>query len=569
MIGPLGYLAARSTRNRLVRQLQRLRTPRYALALLLGLAYLWYVGVRQRPGSGPTGVSPETVELLAAAGVTAILLWTWIFGADRRALAFSRAEVTWLFPAPVTRRQLIQYKLLRGQLVILFNVFLWTFLLSRGWAGTGPWRRAGAIWILLTTLALHRLGVALLRSSLLEHGRAAIRARAVTLTLVGIVATAMLVDVIQAAPALGAAWDLGLKEFLAAAHDVAVRPVPAALLLPGRLLVRPMLAPSWAEWGRGILPAAAILMAHYMWVVRSDAAFEESAAAAALARHRAGRRTGRAPRFNTRPVPRLAPAGWPAGALLWKSLASVVRTGRARGILLGFAAAALAVAVLSAAEGSTTLLEIVGWLAAMWAGFLLVLGPQWVRNDLRTDLSRLALLRSYPLRGETVVGAETAGSTAVLTALQLGLIGIAYLAFWGGEVPEPSAELRTAVLAAAVVFLPAINFLAMLIQNGAALLLPAWVRVGRDRPIGVEALGHNMLVMSGFVAILAGLLLAPAIVAGAVFLGLEPVSGWWAVAPAAVGALVVAGLEARLLLSRLGRVFETTDPSAVPPVESG
>jgi ABC-2 type transport system permease protein len=569
MIGPLGYLAARSTRNRLLRQLRRLRTPRYALALLLGLAYLWYVGVRQRPGSGPTGVSAETVELLAAVGVTAILLWAWIFGADRRALAFTRAEVTWLFPAPITRRQLIQYKLLRGQFVILFNVLLWTVLLSHGWVGAGPWRRAGAIWILLTTLALHRLGVALFRGSLLEHGRAAIRARAVTLTLLGIVATAVLVDVVQAAPAMGAAWDLGLKEFLAAAHGVTVRPVPAALLFPGRLLVRPMLALSWAEWGRAILPAAAILMMHYVWVIRSDAAFEESAAAAALARDRAGRRTGRALRFRARSIPRLAPAGWPAGALLWKNLAFVVRTGRARGTVLGFGAAALAVLVLSAGKGSTALLEIVGWLAAMWAGFLLILGPQWVRNDLRTDLSRLALLRSYPLRGKTVVGAETAGSTAVLTALQLGLIGIAYLAFWGGEVSEPSPVLRTAVLAAAVVLLPAINFLAMLIQNGAALLLPGWVRVGSDRPIGVEALGHNMLVMSGFVAILAGLLLAPAAVAGAVFLGLRPASGWWAAVPAAAGALVVAALEARLVLVRLGRVFEMTDPSAVPPAESG
>ena len=203
-------------------------------------------------------------------------------------------------------------------------------------------------------------------------------------------------------------------------------------------------------------------------------------------------------------MPRLAPAGWPAGALLWKNLAFVVRTGRARGTVLGFAVAALAVAGALGGRGEQDLLEVVGWLAAMWAGFLLILGPQWVRNDLRTDLSRLALLRSYPLRGKTVVGAETAGSTAVLTALQLGLIGIAYLAFWGGEVSDPSLELRTAVLAAAVVLLPAINFLAMLIQNGAALLLPAWVRVGSDRPIGVEALGQNMLVMSGFVAILAG-----------------------------------------------------------------
>jgi ABC-2 type transport system permease protein len=513
-------------------------------------------------------VSPETIELLAAVGVTLVLLWTWIFGADRRAIAFSRAEVTWLFPAPVTRRQLIQYKLLRGQFVVLFNVLLWTFLLSRGWGGTGAWRRAGAIWILLTTLALHRLGVALLRTSLLQHGSAAIRARAVTLALVAIAVAAVLVDAAAAVPSLRAAWDLGLREFLAAAHDVAVRPVPAALLFPGRLLSRPMLAESWAEWARVLLPAAAILMAHYVWVVRSDAAFEESAAAAALARDRGGRRSSRAPRFTVRSIPRLAPTGWPAGALLWKNLAAVVRTGRARGTLVGFAAAAVGVAVLSVGGRGETLLEIVGWLAAMWAGFLLVLGPQWIRNDLRTDLSRLASLRSYPLRGEIVVGAETASSTVVLTALQLGLIGIAYLAFWGAEVREPSPELRTAALAGAVVFLPAINFLAMLIQNGAALLLPAWSRVGPDRPIGVEALGHNMLVMSGFIVILAALLLVPAGIAGAVLVGLEPSLGGWAAAPAAVSALVVTALEARLLLARLGRVFEATDPASMPPVES-
>jgi len=236
--------------------------------------------------------------------------------------------------------------------------------------------------------------------------------------------------------------------------------------------------------------------------------------------------------------------------------------------VFGYLAVGVVVALLSAVGVSRPLLEAAGWMAAMWAAFMLVLGPQWVTNDLRADLSRLALLRSYPLRGSTVVGAETAGSTAVLTAMQLGLVGIAYIAFWGGEVRDPSPELRTAALAAAVVLLPAINFLGMLIQNGAALLLPAWVRVGPDRPIGVEALGHNMLVMSGFVVILAALLAAPAAVAGAVFFGLEPVSGWWAGVPAAAAALVVTGLESQVLLARLGRVFEETDPSSVPAVES-
>ena len=40
--------------------------------------------------------------------------------------------------------------------------------------------------------------------------------------------------------------------------------------------------------------------------------------------------------------------------------------------------------------------------------------------------------------------------------------------------------------------LPGINLLGMLIQNGAALLYPAWVRLGSGRPGGVEALGQNI-----------------------------------------------------------------------------
>ena len=567
MTGALAYLASRSVRNRLVRQLRRLRTPRYAVALLLGLAYLWAIGVHQRPSSRPADVSPETVELLAAIGVLTVVLWTWLFGADRRALAFSRAEVTFLFPAPLTRRALIQYKLLRGQFLILFNVLLWTFLLSGGWDATGPWRRAGAIWVLLTVLALHRLGVALLRGSLVEHGRAAIRGRAAALAMLVLVGAAVLVDAARAAPALRSAWDIGLEAFLTAVGEVTARPVPSALLFPGRLLVRPMLAESWGDWLRSMFPAVGLLVAHYAWVVRSDAAFEESAARAALSRHRSGRRGDSASRFVARRIPPLAPAGWPAGALWWKNLAAVVRTGRVRTTVIGFTAAALVIAGLSIEGGSSTLLEIVGWLAAMWAGLLLILGPQWVRNDLRSDLARLAVLRSYPLRGRTVVAAEAAGSTTVLTAMELGLLGIAYLAFRGGEVIEPPPGLRTAVLVAAVIFLPAINFLAMLIQNGVALVLPGWVRVGPDRPIGVEALGHNMLMMVGFVAVLAALLVAPAGAAAGIFLELEPVAGWWAAGPAAAAALTLATIEARLLLSRLGRIFETTDPSSVPAAE--
>jgi hypothetical protein len=505
------------------------------------------------------------MEMLAAVGVTLILLYTWLFGSDRRALAFSRAEVTWLFPAPVTRAQLIRYKLLRGQFVVLFNVLLWTFLLSRDLTG-GSWRRAAAIWVLLTTLALHRLGAALLKASLWEHGVVAVRARAVSLAALAGVALVALVDATQAMPALREGWAAGPREFFIAAEEFASRPIPHALLFPARVLVRPMLTHAWSQWAIALLTALAILVAHYLWVVRCDAAFEETAAAAALARSRTRSSARRVPRFTARRVPPLAAHGWPAGALLWKNVVAVVRAGRVRGVAIGMMVAALVLLGLSMVGGNGTLLELVGWIAAMWAGFLFVLGPQWIRNDLRTDLARLSMLRSYPLRGAAVVGAETAGSTAILTALQLGLVMLAWIAFWGGGVDEPRAEVRTAVLFGSVVLLPGINFLAMLIQNGAVILLPGWVNPGSDRPIGVEALGHNMLIISGFLLVLAGLLAVPAGAAAAVLFGLRSDS-WWATAPAALAAMAVMAFEARILLAQLGRVYEATDPAMVPPVE--
>ncbi len=566
MTSPLWYLAGRSTRNRLARQFRRLRTPRYALALLLGLAYLWFVGIYQRSSSTPPELSAAALDLMAATGVLAVVAWVWVFGADRRALAFSRAEVTFLFPAPVTRRELVRYKLLRGQLVILFNTVLWTVLFTGGWGGTAPWRRALAIWTVLTTLALHRLGVALLRSSLAEYGVRAVRTRALTLVVFGGVAVACLLELREVLPTLRAGWELGFREFLAAAERAATRPIVAVVLLPARLLVRPLVTPDLVEWIQAMLPALAVLGLHYFWVVRSDAAFEESAAAAALTRGRRGPGT-RAPKFTARRVPPLSQTGWPAGALLWKNLAAVVRTGRARGAVIGFAVAIVVIVTLSVANVATGLLEAAGWLAAMWVGFLLFLGPQWVRNDLRSDLSRLAMLRSYPLRGASVVAAETAGSTATLTLMQVGLLLVAYLALWGARVDDPDPQFRTLILAGAVAGLPAVNFLAMLIQNGAALLLPAWIRVGPERPIGVEALGQNMLVMTGFLLVLGVLLLVPAAAAAASFLALEPSIGWWAAAPAAAAGVTTIALEARLILSRLGRVFERTDPGAVPAVE--
>ena len=566
MIRIFGYLAWRSLYNRAAGQLRQLRSPRYLVALVLGLGYLWLVAVEHRPQHAPSGVSgTRWLELLAALGVVGAVLWGWVFAVERRVLSFTPAEVTFLFAGPVTRRGLVQYKLLRNQLLILFNSLIWTLILARERFGASPWLRALSIWVLLTTVSFHRLGASFVRTSLLEHGRIGARRRAVSLALLAVALVGMAWSVRSELPSLVAGWQGGVAAFLVALDQAASHPLPRALLAPFRALVRPVAAQSFTDWLHAMGPALLLLSLHYVWVIRADTAFEEAAAEASLRRARlaAERRGPATPRLAHRRSPaflRLAPLGWPGAAILWKNLLAVVRTRRARAIALGFVVTGATVALLSF-DPRGTIAEVVGWLATTWAGLALVIGPQWIRNDLRNDLLKLDLLRSYPLPGSAVVAAEAAASALVLTALQLGLLTVAYLAFLGNRQMDPDLETRTTLLLLSLVCLPGINYLGMLIQNGAALLFPAWIHLGGGRPGGVEALGQNMLMIVAYASALGVLLAAPAVLAGALYELMSEAMGWWGAAPAAIALLAGIAVEAAVVLRWLGRVFERTDPA--------
>jgi ABC-2 type transport system permease protein len=569
MMRVFGYLAWCSARNRLARQLRQLRSPRYIAALAFGLAYLWLVLLHQRPApTAPRGAETRWVELLGALGVAGAAAWGWVFGVERRVLAFSPAEVTFLFSGPVTRTGLVQYKLLRNQLLILFNSLLWTMILARERFGVSPWLRAISIWVLLTTLSFHRLGASFVRTSLLEHGRFALRHRVMSLLAVGAVLLAFTWSIRDALPALTAGWSEGAPSFLAAIEEASHRPLLGTLLRPFEIMIRPLTAPTPAAWLRAVAPAMVLLVLHYVWVIRSDTAFEEAAAETSLqrARHVAARRSGASllPQLAHRRLPpflRLRPLGWPAGAILWKNVLAVVRTRRVRNIAAGLAVSSLVAALLSfTSRGGVA--ELAGWFAATWAGLMMVIGPQWVRNDLRGDLLKLDLLRSYPLRGTAVVTAEVAASTLVLTAAQLALLLVAYLALLGNVDAEPGMRVRSLILGGALIYLPAINFMGLLIHNAAAILFPAWVHLGSGRPGGVEVLGQNMLMVVAYLGVLAVALSVPVVFGGGLYLLLGRSAGLWAIVPGSAVLLALLAGEATLLVRWLGGVFERTDPAS-------
>ena len=571
MIDALTYLASRSIQNRLSRQIRRLRTPRYFIAVLLGLLYLFAIMEQQR--SARDGASPESarwVDLVVTIGVACAAAWAWIFGSERRVLAFSPADVTFLFPGPVTRRGLVSYKLLRAQLVVLFNTLLWTLLLSREEFGGSTWLRALSLWVLLTALSMHRIGASFVRSSLIEHGTTGLRFRIVSLVpaITGI--TVLVWTLWRAVPDLLTALRGGGPDNLFAALSAVTNQPPLAwILLPVELVVRPLTAPTSAAWLAALGPALGILALHVVWVIRSDAAFEEAALEHTLARARretptVGSRADSS-KFAVRRLPRwlhLQPTGWPAGAILWKNLVTVFRARPVRRVLAVSLAAGIVSALLSFGSGASVS-DLVGSLALIWSVLMLFVGPQWIRNDLRTDLARFDLLRSYPLPGASLVAAEVAGSAIVITGIQLGLLVFAYLAFLGDENSPLTLYERSLALLAAAVYLPPVNYIGMLIQNGGALLFPAWVRSGPERAGGVEALGQNMLLIIIHAATLAALIAVPAASAVGLHALLYPAIGGWADVFGAGLAITLMVLEARVMVKRLGVTVERTDLVAV------
>ncbi|HEX6643651.1 MAG TPA: putative ABC exporter domain-containing protein [Gemmatimonadales bacterium] len=553
----LGFLVIRSVRNRFLRQLRRVRSPRYAFALLAGLGYLALLlgNPRRQPSFAnfPTAV----IEVLVASGVLFVVAWSWLYAHDRRALTFRTAEVTFLFPAPLARRTLINYKLLRAQLLILLNTAIWTVLLDAGRVGLPLGMRAVGVWCALSTLQMHRLGATLVRTSLGDHGWYGLRNSLVSAIVVMAAAVLVLGAAIQAAPVLGTIG--GFDDVAPAIAAIAELPLPAIVLVPFRALMAPLYAESPAAWWRAIGPALVLLLLHYLWVIRSEAAFEESAAAASFARMRelAERRTGGAARAGgySAPVLPLRPGGPPAGAIVWKNVAMILRRRRAR--VLGFALCVSILGAVAAREAAPRFAATVGTLLLMWAGLLVTIGPQWVRNDLRSDLARLDLLRSYPLDGGSVVRAESAGSAIIVTLLQLAMSAVAVIALWREPAWALGEPAHAALLVAGVVVLPFVNYVGLMLFNGAALIFPAWVTPGSGRG-GVDTLGQNLLTAVAYTIALLLTLIVPLCIAAVAWAMAG--EGPWAVVPAAAAASATLALEAWLLSLWLGGVFERLDP---------
>jgi ABC-2 type transport system permease protein len=570
----LRYLLWHSALNRLRGQIARLKRPRYLLAVLAGGLYFGTLLFNSRMPSPLAGSTSSTIgQLIYTAVIFATIASGWVFGSDRPALVFSEAEVQLLFPAPLSRAALVRYKVAQAQIVVLFSVIIWVVLLRRGGTGLPFWMRAISLWIILSTLYLHRVGASLVRTSAVAHGRRGMRTNAIPIAIVSAVVLVVGITVVRAVPAVRAAMRLG-SGGEALQQLVTSQPL-AAILFPFRLLVAPLFADSSTHWLLAILPALALMVVHYPWVTHTDAAFEEAVADAAAKRARAiaaTRDTRRRPVVIAEgAVPRswfaLAPTGHPAMAIIWKNVLAYTRTLRLTTLaLLVCGIVVIGTAVYSEVGDWSDLAQIGEVLCAIPIVMLVVLGPGFVRADLRQDLLQLDQLRSYPLRGSTIVAAEIASTTIILTAMQYVLL--AFAAVLSSFDAHPPVPIAPAVLIA-LVLLPTLNAIALTVANGAALLFPGWVRLGDGRAAGIEAMGQNVLaifvsLIITFLALILPLFVATIVASGLTALSSHSIGVWQFVPATPVGALVALG-ELWLAIKWLGRVFARTDLAQIEP----
>lgn len=569
MIATFFYLTARSFRNRLARRLRRLREPRYLAGLAVGLVYLYFAVLRNQIRAARHSHDlfsndgfVQALPVIVVAGGIALWLITliaWFWPSSDPPLKFTGAEVQFFYTAPLRRRQILHYKLLRSQVGVVFGVLIAAvFSGAATAAAAGRWTFLVGGLVLFSTLRLHFLGIAFSRASLREGRVIPARAwipPAVTAMLSALVLGSYAAHASELWRAgVGTGWPPG---FGTLALEIA-RSQPAAIgLWPFTAIVAPVMSAPGRAFLLALVPACALLALNYWWVLQSDSVLGEAVVAAEKRQAGSSRRL---PKPVARKAPfALAPTGRPEFALLWKNLILLGRYASARMVLQIL----LPIVIMSVAFGSTRAGSALAWIALLVAGFFTVLGPYTMRNDLRHDMPRLAVLKSWPVSGTTLLVGELLAPAVVLTVLVWTSLAAA-LALSGGLGWGWSSFVDRVVLAlVAAMAAPVIVGAQLLIQNAAVILFPGWVPTGGSRPRGIEAMGQQMLMFAGtLLALVVGVLPAAAVSAlvGLVLYGVAGIAG---LLPAGILFMAVLLVEGVLVAVLLGRLLERTEPSQV------
>jgi len=570
------YLQAVSLYNNVRQRLLRLRQPKYLIGAVVGGAYIYFFlvhrGLRNGTGAPPGfAMTPEFASTIASIVALGMLLYVcadWIFGSDKAQLAFTEAEVDFLFPAPLTRTALIHYSLLRSQLAIFFSAFLIGLLLRRGGGFSGhPLQYVTGFWLLLSTLKLHGIAAPFTRERLLGLGLRPWMRRvlAACVVLAIALACAWAMRGVLHLPDAAALSDIGL---LRQWFDGIVGTAPLAwLLLPFRWLVAPMFATDTSSFLHALWPALALLLLHYAWALRAQVSFEDASIVharkraekvAAMREGRMGRRLPSKPRGE--PF-KLAGRGESWIAFLWKGLIAMGPLYRLRVWLVACAVVTVLCQWLAADPARKGVLAGIGVGVPMLGAWLILLGPMMMQQGLRRTFERMDVLKALPLRGWQLALGELATPAAVMCFAFWWLLLFAAQALGAGQLALSTTQLVAATLALAVLAPPLFGLM-LCVPFAGMLVFPAWIVAPGSGGRGIEVMGQRMVFMLGYVLVVLLATLPAALLGGIGYLLGHWIGGMVvAMLLAAIGACAVFAFELAVALRLLGRRIERFDLS--------
>ena len=574
MLGASFYIIACTARNHLRVRLRRLREPRYLIGSIVGVAYLYFAvfaRMGRRPGgAGRTGPARAlagfgsrwqvTGTSLAGLGMFGLAVIVWMLPARSGLLEFSRPEIAFLFPAPVSRRELLLHRVMRSQTASLIAAVVMAVVIAPS-SGFGRLRFALSMWLLFVTVHVYFAAVALTRARLASADAAV---RRVAWLPVAILAVALAVvggGVVQGFIAQPAAGPSDVAVRLA---RMASTGLPAIVLWPFTAMVRPQLAVGAAAFFVSLAGSLLVLAATTAWMLTGDAGLDMAAAEAAeqfASDTRARRSSPRARRLGWT----LALTGRPEGVFVWKNAMQTFRASDAgllrfiipiMGMVVGLSFAVMAANRLQGSAGLVTGISLVV------TGIAVLFGPQMMRLDLRADLEHLDVLKTWPVRSPDVIRGQILWPACVVTAI--AWVGVVCAALFSGTAfPQLASGWRFALAVSATLAVPALVAAQYVVHNAVTVFFPAWVPQGRQRARGVDAMGQRLIMLAGIVVALLVFALPGALLGGIVWFAFARLLGPAVLVPATALFTLTVLTEVLVATELLGPAYERLDVLSV------
>jgi len=518
-----------ASRLRVFRRLTSTFKGQVVLGILVLLVMFWLAGL-MLTSSGSDGLAPESFRAVFALGLAGMMLMFLLTGGG---FAYKPAEVELLFPAPLSRRDLLMYKVVSLALSVIPSGLIFGVILN----DHAPMLLGVVLgtWLGMVFLSIAQMIWGIF-SGLVEQNTVARR---------------KVVIVVGVLVAIGIALATGalVPEFSSTSLTAFTSsPVGRILLAP----FAPFAGVAGAE-GLGSLLAntglSVLLLLGMGWLLFFlDARHAEAAVAAS---QRLGKQidkakkgqlfsssNGKARRFSLPMVPRLGGAG----PIAWHQLCGVLRGGKKMVFIALVVIGPMLLPALILSRGAP--LETL-W---MFAPMALILLPMYIRCDFRNELDRMPLLKTLPISSKAICCGELVAPVVLLYVLELLVLGLCYFT---GVV-----EWRLVVVA--VLFCLPMNVLLFILENIIFLLFPVRLFQG----MGDQGLSSMVrMILSMWLKLLVfGLVLGIAAGVGGLGyllsgdLGLALGLGW-----------LMAMVLCAALLPILAKTFERFDPSTDTP----